>query len=71
MFDGVLPRDDPKPEERMARRGWPWELWVLLLMLGALAVFAGVRFPEALSSSEAKYGDQPSDFGPINYYSTT
>lgn len=55
MFDGALPREDPEPEERLARRGWPWELWVLLLMLAALAVFAGVEFPEALSSSAPRF----------------
>jgi hypothetical protein len=52
MFHGVLPRDDPAPDERTAHRAaGRGNLWVLLLMLAALAVFAGVQFPEAFSSS--------------------
>ena len=52
MFDGVLPRDEPEPEETtISEPAWSWTLAALVTGLSCLAIIASVLFPNVIGSA--------------------
>jgi hypothetical protein len=56
MFDGVLPREEPEPEDTIAAMAeWSWPLTLLVAGVTVLAIFAAVQFPDVVGAASEHF----------------